>query len=480
VRDRGSRTQSRRFGDFFAARACLLGVRRMHVETIRALCRECDGERHQFAILRRNRTVFAFDDFVEFDEAGEFRRGELAQFVEQRYRGARERSFPDEAGKREASSKPPGMAAPPEVIRTRFDADELRAFVQRALETTGVCATDARLASVVLLASDVRGIESHGVARLEKFYVDRIRDGLTDPSPVEKTLLESATQVAVDAGNGLGHPVSVRTMQRVIEKAKASGSGVGTVRNSNHFGIAGYYAMLALEHDLIGIASTNSWGLAAPTYGRELKLGTNPFAYAVPAEDGDAFVLDMATTTVALGKLEIAKRLGKPLQPGWAIDAAGVPTTDPDAGMAGALLPLGGHGVDNGGHKGYGLGLLSDILCAVLGGGTIVPDMPPRGTLRPAITSHFFAAFRIDGFRDTAAFKGDVSKLLGQFRTSEPALGFERVYTAGEPEAIKTREQLAHGVALDPVVVASLNSVARKLEIAPPRRLDSTAARPGD
>ncbi|MGP6156395.1 MAG: Ldh family oxidoreductase [Vulcanimicrobiaceae bacterium] len=366
------------------------------------------------------------------------------------------------------------MSAQSELNRTRFDARELRGFVARALQAVGASADDAGLAADVLVASDVRGIESHGVARLEKYYVDRILDGTTEARPAERILFESATQLAIDAGNGLGHPVSVRAMRGALAKAKASGTGVATVRNSNHFGIAGYYAMLALENDMIGIASTNSWGLAAPTYGRKLMQGTNPFAYAVPAEDGDAFVLDMATTTVALGKLEIAKRLGKPLRPGWAIDVDGAPTTDPDAGMAGALLPLGGFGVEGGGHKGYGLGLLSDILCSVLGGGVLIPDMPPRGGLRSAITSHFFAAFRIDGFRDAAPFKRDVSRLLEQFRTSEPAPGCERVYTAGEIEALKTRAHLAEGVPLDPVVVASLNSVAQKLGLEPPPTVSSS------
>ena len=364
------------------------------------------------------------------------------------------------------------MAASVGAERTRFPADELRAFVRRALEKLGVAAGDARTVGDVLAASDLRGIESHGVARLEKYYVDRIRDGSIEACPVETTLCENPTQLAVDAGNGLGHPVSVRTMQRVIAKAKEHGCAAATVRNSNHFGIAGYYAMLALEHDLVGMCSTNAWRLAVPTYGREVMLGTNPFAYAVPAQGDDAFVLDMATTTVAFGKLEIAKRLGKPLRAGWAIDSDGLPTADPDAGMGGGLLPLGGHGVEGGGHKGYGLGLLSDILCAVLGGGACVPDMPPKGQLRSGITSHFFAAFRIEGFREPRAFKRDLSRLLEQFRTSEPAPGFERVYTAGELEVIKVREHLRNGVGLDPVVIASLHSIAGKLGIDPPQAMD--------
>jgi L-2-hydroxycarboxylate dehydrogenase (NAD+) len=357
--------------------------------------------------------------------------------------------------------------------RTRFAPAELRAFVARALEAANVRPDDARLAAEVLVTSDVRGIESHGVARLERFYVDRIRDGIIDPQGRATTLRETTTSLAVDAGNALGHPVSVRTMRRTIDKAREAGCAVATVRHSNHYGIAGYYAMQALEFDCIGIASTNAGRLAVPTGGREVMLGTNPFAYAVPAQDGDAFVLDMATTTVALGKLEIAQRLGKALRPGWAIDAAGHPTTDPAAGIAGGLLPLGGFGTSNGGHKGYGLALLCDILCGVLGGGVFAAGMPPSThMLDPAITSHFFAAIRIDAFRDVAAFKADVSALLRQFRESAPAPGASAVCVAGDPETARAAIHERDGVGLDPVVVASLERVAQKLNVTPPARLE--------
>ena len=196
-------------------------------------------------------------------------------------------------------------------------------------------------------------------------------------------------------------------------------------------------------------------------------IGTNPLAYAIPAEDGDAFVLDMATTTVALGKLEIARRLGKPFKAGWAIDAQGVETTDPVAGMGGALLTAGRLRHEGGGHKGYGLGLLVDILCGVLGGGTFGPDLHRTGgLLDPGIVSHFFAAIRIDGFRDQAQFKADVSRELREMRESRTAPGVERVFTAGDPEALKTEEAYREGIGLDPVVVESLRRVAGKLGIA--------------
>ncbi|GAC1303445.1 MAG: Ldh family oxidoreductase [Vulcanimicrobiaceae bacterium] len=360
------------------------------------------------------------------------------------------------------------------VERTRFTDGALRAFVSRALGASNVRDEDAALVAEVLVTSDIRGIESHGVARLERFYVDRIADGSIDPRGAATVLRESPTTLAIDCGNALGHPVSVRAMRTTIEKARGAGAAVTTVRHSNHYGIAGYYAMQGLAADCIGIASTNAGRLAAPTGGRDVMLGTNPFAYALPGENGDAFVLDMATTTVALGKLEIAKRLGKPLRPGWAIDAAGEPTLDPAAGMAGALLPLGGYGSDNGGHKGYGLGLLADILCAVLGGGVIVPDMPPSThMLKGAITSHFFAAIRIDTFRDVAAFKRDVSALIAQFRASAAAPGSNGVLVAGDPEAARTAAHARDGIGLDPVVVASLDRVAQKVGVARAERLEA-------
>ena len=358
------------------------------------------------------------------------------------------------------------------VLRTQFTAEALKAFVRDAMEAVGLRPEDAGLVAEVLVASDRRGIESHGVARLEHFYVDRIRDGFIDPRAVEETVRETPTTLAIDARNGMGHPVSVRTMQRTIAKALENGCCVATVRHSNHYGIAGYYATMALDRDLIGISSTNSGRLAVPTFGRDLMLGTNPFAFAIPAAGDDAFVLDMATTTVARGKLEIAKRLGKPLKAGWAVDAEGRETLDPDSGIAGALLPLGGAGTENGGHKGYGLGLLSDILCGVLGGGMFAPDMPrsyedpTKGTV-----SHFFAAIRIEGFRDPAAFRADVSRELKEFRESAPAPGCERVMTAGEPEAIRERQHNRDGIGLDPIVVESLDRTAAKLGIAHAERL---------
>ena len=342
----------------------------------------------------------------------------------------------------------------------------LRTFVATALEKVGVPAEDAAIVADVLVAADLRGVESHGVARLESYYVSRIRAGQLDPQPELKTVRETPTSVLTDAGNGLGHPAGKRTMERVLDKAAQSGAAFGAVRNSNHFGIAGYYAMLALDRDMIGIASTNSVRYGAPTFGRDVMLGTNPLAFAIPAKNEPAFVLDFATTTVPKGKLEVYNRKGKQLNPGWAIDANGHETLDPQVALKGALLPLGGYGVDNGGHKGYGLGLLVDILCGVLSGGAFGNDLPnPSDGPLPGKISHFFAAFKIDGFRDPEQFKADMDTELRAFKDSAKAPGHDRIYVAGEIEHEKTLYNREHGVPVHVKVWDGLQKLAAELGI---------------
>ncbi len=342
----------------------------------------------------------------------------------------------------------------------------LRTFVAAALEKVGVPAEDAAIVADVLVAADLRGVESHGVARLESYYVSRIRAGQLEPKAELKTVRETPTSVLTDAGNGLGHPAGHRTMERVLDKAAQTGAAFGAVRNSNHFGIAGYYAMLALDRDMIGIASTNSVRYGAPTFGRDIMLGTNPLAFAIPAKNEPAFVLDFATTTVPKGKLEVYNRKGKQLNPGWAIDANGHETLDPQVALKGALLPLGGYGVDNGGHKGYGLGLLVDILCGVLSGGAFGNDLPnPSDGPLPGKISHFFAAFKIDGFRDPEQFKADMDTELRAFKDSAKAPGHERIYVAGEIEHEKTLYNREHGVPVHLKVWDGLQKMAGELGI---------------
>jgi LDH2 family malate/lactate/ureidoglycolate dehydrogenase len=350
----------------------------------------------------------------------------------------------------------------------RVDEAAEHAYIVLALTTVGVSESQARDVADVLVAADVRGIESHGIARLRWFYVDRIRLGTIAAAPVYTTVRETPTSTLIDAGNGLGHPVSILTMRKTIEKAKERGIAFGAVRNSNHYGIAGYYAMMALEHDMIGMSSTDSTHFAVPTFGRDKMQGTNPFAYAIPAGDEPAFVLDFATTTVTYGKLEVYERRGLKLKPGWAVDRNGAGTDDPtEARFHGALTPLGGIGTEHGGHKGYGLGALSEILCGVLAGGLFGTDLslPEGPEQRGGITAHWFGALRIEAMRDIADFKRDMDRELRMFKDSAKAPGCERIYVAGEIEHEKTIEYRRDGIPLVEKVWSDLDAMAAEIGI---------------
>ncbi len=342
---------------------------------------------------------------------------------------------------------------------------KLKHFVAEVLERLGVARAHADVVADVLVAADLRGIESHGVARLDSYYVSRIRSGHMKPQPQYSIVRETKTSVVYDADNGLGHPVSKMAMENVIAKAQEQGAAFGAVRNSNHYGIAGYYAMMALGHDMIGMSATNSVKYAAATFGREVVLGTNPLAFAVPAGNEPAFVLDFATTTIPKGKLEVHKRKQKRLEPGWAIDVLGNMTDDPDEALRGALLPLGGFGTEGGGHKGYGLGLLVDILCGVLSGGAFGPSLPFADETKNGAISHWFGAFRIDAFRDVAEFKADMDTELRYFKESSAARGAQRIQVAGEPELMKTAYHREYGIPVHSKVWDSLSRLAGELEI---------------
>ncbi|HUY11638.1 MAG TPA: Ldh family oxidoreductase [Candidatus Dormibacteraeota bacterium] len=347
----------------------------------------------------------------------------------------------------------------------RCAQERLGAFVRAILEKVEVAPEHARTVAEVLIAADMRGVESHGVARLESYYVGRIRNGHLKAKPKYEIVRETETTVLYDADNGLGHPVGRLAMEQVLAKAKQHGSAFGAVRNSNHYGIAGYYAMMALPHDMIGMASTNSVRYGAPTFGREVMLGTNPLAFAIPAGKEPAFVLDFATTTVPKGKLEVYKRKGKALLDGWAIDENGAATNDPDAALRGALLPLGGFGTDHGGHKGYGLGLLVDILCGVLSGGAFGPNLPLVNDVHEGAISHWFGAFRVDAFRDVDAFKADMDAQLRAFKASQRVPGQDRIYVAGEIEHENTLANARDGVPVHVKVWDGLEKLAQQLSI---------------
>lgn len=353
----------------------------------------------------------------------------------------------------------------PSPIRTH-EASE-RAFIASALKAVGVSQSDADDVAEILVAADLRGVESHGIARLEHFYVRRIEAGVVKPRAEYTVLRELPTLFAMDAGCGLGHPASKRAMEKTIEKARKYGIAWSTVRNSNHYGIAGYYAMMALPHDLIGFSSTNATRLAVPTFGKQKVAGTNPIAIAIPALEEPPFVLDMATTVVTFGRLEVNERKGKVLKPGWAVDREGRETLDPVVAKdGGAILPLGGIGTENGGHKGYGLMTLVEILCGVLSGGPFGNQLNlPETGMHGGYSSHFFGAISIDALRDAQEFKRDMDRELRTFKSSAPAPGQTRVYVAGEPEHEFTERYRREGVPINERVWEVLDAMAERLNI---------------
>ncbi|MBN1249651.1 MAG: Ldh family oxidoreductase [Anaerolineae bacterium] len=355
----------------------------------------------------------------------------------------------------------------------RVDLVELESFCAHIFESLGLEEKDAAIAASVLVAADTRGIPSHGVARLPR-YVYGLEIGLMRVDAEPEVLRETASSIVVHAHGAMGAPVSVKTMASVIRKARDVGVAMGCVRDSNHFGIAGYYAMMALEEGMLGIAMTNTAALGVPTFGREPLFGTNPIAFAAPADAEGGFVLDMATTVVARGKIEVYNRQGKALPEGWAVDAQGQAATDAAEilhnltnQMGGGILPLGGLGELFGGHKGYGLSVMVDILCGVLSGAAFGPDIAdtPGSSAR---VGHFFGAVDVAAFRDPVAFRQDMDRLLHSLRTSAPAAGAERVYFAGLKEREHEEVCRAEGVPLARKVYDQLAIIGAAHAVAAP------------
>jgi len=337
-----------------------------------------------------------------------------------------------------------------------FDKSNLFEYVVSYLEKWNVPPADAQLAADVLLSADARGVDSHGIIRLSSYYGSRLKNGLIDPLSPMKVLKETPTTLSIDAGNGLGHPVSVKTMRMTLQKAKKSGMAMATVRNSNHYGIAGYYAMMALPEDMIGISFTNSGPLVAPTYGKKAMLGTNPIAVAVPAASQRPFVLDMATSIVPLGRISVYQKENKPIPPGWGIDKNGNVTENPaEVSSGGALMPLGGTALMRG-YKGYGLALMVDIFCGVLAGAGFTDSVYGSGGEQSANIGHFFAAIRIDAFRQLDAFKQDMDALLASLKNSPKAEGEDRIYIHGEKEFENAKRSDREGIPISDAALATL------------------------
>jgi LDH2 family malate/lactate/ureidoglycolate dehydrogenase len=358
-----------------------------------------------------------------------------------------------------------------EIEPAAYPIERLKEFASRVFISFGVPEADARLAANVLAASDLRAIDSHGVARLHSYF-DLLTLGRINPRPQLQIVRETPSTATVDGDNGLGLVVGPKANAIAMEKAEAVGSGWVSVCNSNHFGIAGYYPLQALKRDLIGWAMTNSTKLVAPLWGTERMLGTNPIAIAFPGLEEPPIVIDMATSATAYGKIEIALRKGQPLADGWAIDQTGIVTHDARAMIeGGALLPLGGDR-EHGGHKGYGLAAMVDILSCVLSGANWGPFAPPFA-LRQEIPSrsvgkgigHFFGALRIDGFIAVQDFKRQVDEWIRVFRATRPAPGTGGPLIPGDPEREAEAIRAKTGIPLVAAVVQDLRDIAQKTGI---------------
>ncbi|MBS7632393.1 Ldh family oxidoreductase [Candidatus Bathyarchaeota archaeon] len=356
-------------------------------------------------------------------------------------------------------------------------AEKLRAFCTEVLERLEVPHEDAEITARVLVEADLRGIDSHGVARLSR-YVNGIQNGMMRPKAKPRIIHETPSTATIDADAGLGQPVSFNAMKLAMSKACEHFLGFVGVKNSNHFGIAGFYAMMALAEDMIGICTTNSEVLVVPTFAKDAILGTNPIAIAIPAGKERPFVLDMSTATVTRGKLEVYARLEKEIPPSWATDENGIATTNPTRVLqniikraGGGLLPLGGSLEESGGHKGYGLALAVEIFSAVLPGALYANKVYPKnseGKPLPSGLGHFFGAIRIDAFRSKEEFKHDMDDLIQRLKNSPKAAGADRIYIHGEKEFEKSEYLAKHGVPLNAKVAADLQSIGKQIGLSEP------------
>lgn len=352
-----------------------------------------------------------------------------------------------------------------------FTYKYLFSFTTKVFQKIGCNDADSTTAAKALLSADIRGIDSHGVARLSG-YVRLWEVKRVNASPKIKIIHETPSTAVVDGDSGLGLVVAPYAMQIAIEKAKQVGTGWVSVQNSNHFGIAGHHAMMALQHDMIGMAMTNASPLVAPTFSVDRMLGTNPICVAVPAGEEPAFVADLATTTAANGKLEILQRKNQKAPIGWVQDKNGNPSTDPhELKNGGALLPLGGD-KEHGSHKGYALGAVVDIFSALLSGANYAPWVPPFPAYVPMPAEqpgkgigHFFGAMRIDAFRPAEEFKQHIDHWIRGFRNAKTVQGKRKVLIPGDPEREMEEQRMKEGIPLIEPVIHDLKQLAVKLNL---------------
>jgi LDH2 family malate/lactate/ureidoglycolate dehydrogenase len=335
----------------------------------------------------------------------------------------------------------------------------------------GCSMKDSEIIAEVFLAAELRGHASHGMIRIKDYY-ELWKSGRINVRPDVRIVYESPSTAVVDGDNAVGMIAARKSMEIAIEKAKSAGTGWVATRNSNHFGIAGYYAIMALKHDMIGICLTNANPLVAPTFSISRMMGTNPIAVAIPAKTQPPLVADFATTPIARGKLAVAEKKGEKVAFGFVQDKTGNPSDDPTIlKSGGSMLTLGGDRL-HGSHKGYCLSALVDIFSAVFSGANFGPFVPPSVAYLPVLdkkvgegTGHFFGAMRMDAFQPADEFKAKMDEWIETFRSAKPAAGQDRVLIPGDPERESEERILKEGISLVPAIKDDLVKIAAALEI---------------
>jgi LDH2 family malate/lactate/ureidoglycolate dehydrogenase len=350
------------------------------------------------------------------------------------------------------------------------DHEALKAFCVKVLQKLAVPRDEADITADVLVRADLRGIESHGVSRLPR-YAKRLMNGWIPPKAKLTVKKETPVSLLIDGQNSLGQVVAYRTMESCIEKAKRSHLAFATVTHGNHIGIAGYYAMMALNHNMIGICMTNAWPLVVPTFGIEPILGTNPMAVAVPTKHAPPYVLDMATSVVPIGKMEVYKRRGKPVPVGWAIDEESQPAVDTETVMRciyktkrGGLLPLGGS-EETAGYKGFGLSVLVDILSGILPGAAYGPHVGTPEDPKASNIGQFLGVIDVNAFTPLEEFRDRMDLMIRTIKDSGKAKGQSRIYIHGEKEWELEEQYRRTGIPLYIKVWESLRNLANELKL---------------
>lgn len=356
----------------------------------------------------------------------------------------------------------------------RFIAFEvLEKFMVDVMVKAGIPKDDAGIICDALLKADKLGFDSHGVNRLKPIYLDRIKEGILNPVTNYKIVKEGPTTAVIDGQNGMGHVIAFNAMKLAIGKAKKFGMGMVTVRNSSHYGFAGYYPLMAVKENMIGITGTNARPSIAPTFGVENMLGTNPLTFGIPSDEPFPFLLDCATSITQRGKVELYARKGKDLPKGWVIDNNGESKTnsaevleDLIKGSA-ALTPLGGVGEETGGYKGYGYATVVEILSAALQQGAFLKMLTGTkdGEKVPYAIGHFFIVIDISAFTEPDEFKKTTGEILRELRASKKMPGQNRIYTAGEKEHDTWLERKDKGVPFNPELLREFRGLCKTYDL---------------